>query len=89
MRIICPGYGGKKRKGVNNELEIDENGLMEMDILMLHIADVDKEGKYGLVTLSHAPYNKSAIMPVQEADKLQRKNNILYCIYIYSSSNLN
>ena len=60
-----------------------------MDILMLHIADVDKEGKYGLVTLSHAPYNKSAIMPVQEADKLQRKNNILYCIYIYSSSNLN
>jgi hypothetical protein len=31
LRIICPGYGGKKRKGVNNELEIDENGLMEMD----------------------------------------------------------
>lgn len=55
---------------------------------MLHIADVDKEGKYGLVTLSHAPYNKSAIMPVQEAGKLQRKT--IYCIvYIYSSSNLN
>ena len=50
-----------------------------MDILMLDIADVDKEGKYGLVTLSHAPYNKSAIMPVQEAGKLQRKTiNILY-----------
>ena len=61
---------------------------MKMDILMLHIADVDKEGKYGLVTLSHAPYNKSAIMPVQEAGKLQRKT--IYCIvYIYSNSNLN
>ena len=58
-----------------------------MDILMLDIADVDK-GKYGLVTLSHAPYNKSAIMPVQESGKLQRKT--IYCIVeICSNSRLN
>ena len=30
LRIICPGYGGKKRKGVNNELEIDENGYFDV-----------------------------------------------------------
>jgi hypothetical protein len=30
LRIICPGYGGKKRKGVNNELEIDENGYFDL-----------------------------------------------------------
>ena len=39
--------------------------------------------KYGLVTLSHAPYNKSVIMPVQEAGKLQRKT--IYCIVYVST----
>jgi hypothetical protein len=68
---------------VNNELEIDENGYFDLANCRCW-----QRREIGIVTLSHAPYNNSARMQVQEAGKLQRK--IIYCIVeICSNSRLN
>lgn len=66
-----------KTKGVKlNELEIDESGYFDFT----NLEKLAKKKNTRLITLSHALYNSGAIMPVEEAGKIARENNILYCI---------
>lgn len=64
-----------QRKGVAlRELAVDENGFFDM-------GDLEKSAKGSrMIAMSHALYNTGAIMPLDQAGKIARDNNALFCI---------
>lgn len=66
-----------KRKNLKIKvLKIDQNGFF--DIGELETLAKLKESK--LLVLSHVLYNNGSIMPVEEAGKIAKENDLLYCI---------
>ncbi|HYY71830.1 MAG TPA: aminotransferase class V-fold PLP-dependent enzyme, partial [Nitrososphaeraceae archaeon] len=66
-----------KRKNLKIKiLKIDQNGFF--DVGELETLAKLKESK--LLVLSHVLYNNGSIMPVEEAGKIAKENDLLYCI---------
>jgi cysteine desulfurase / selenocysteine lyase len=66
----------KRKKLKIKVLKIDQNGFF--DIGELETLVKLKESK--LLVLSHVLYNNGSIMPVEEAGKIAKENDLLYCI---------
>jgi cysteine desulfurase/selenocysteine lyase len=69
-------YIAKRKKLKIKVLKIDQNGFFDIDKLE-ELAKL-KESK--LLVLSHVLYNNGSIMPVEEAGKIAKENDLLYCI---------
>ncbi|HEU4605566.1 MAG TPA: aminotransferase class V-fold PLP-dependent enzyme [Nitrososphaera sp.] len=70
-----PWVSLSQRKGVQlRELAVDESGYFDM-------GELEKSMKGArMVTMSHALYNTGAIMPLEEAGRIARENNALFCV---------
>jgi cysteine desulfurase/selenocysteine lyase len=66
----------KRKKLKIKVLKIDQNGFF--DISELETLAKLKGSK--LLVLSHVLYNNGSIMPVEEAGKIAKENDLLYCI---------
>ena len=69
-------YVAKRKKLKIKILKIDQNGFFDID--ELEALSRLRESK--LLVLSHVLYNNGSIMPVEEAGRIAKENNLLYCI---------